>query len=109
MKNLVWATAVTIGLATTIMTCQAQSTNSRAGDGTENFEFSVVKGDAELKRLGLTRDEANRRNPMAEKQWRKAWATKGQKGDSETYKRIRRETSPPAPGAPATPSSKPAP
>jgi hypothetical protein len=109
MKNLVLATAVMIGLAMTTMASQAQSANRQAGDGTENFEFSVVKGDAELKRLGITREEANRKNPVAEKQWRKAWATKGQKGDTETYNRIRHETSPPAPSVPATPSSKPAP
>ena len=69
--------------------------NWNGGDGTQGLVFSVVKSDAELKEIGITRAEANRRNPAAEKQWRDAWAAKGTKADNETYRKIRQATTAP--------------
>lgn len=59
-------------------------------------EVVIVASDLALKTAGTTRVEYNKKNPSAEKAWRKAWAAEGQKWDSRELAGIRKNTSRPA-------------
>lgn len=69
--------------------------NLKGGDGTQGFEFPIVRSDADIKKMGLTRELYNKQNPAAESQWRRAWAAKGTKQDMSTFQIVRRNTTAP--------------
>lgn len=69
--------------------------NLNGGDGTQGFEFPMVRSDADIKKMGLTREQFNKQNPAAESQWRRAWAAQGTKRDMSTFQLIRRNTTAP--------------
>ena len=69
--------------------------NLNGGDGTQGFEFPIVRSDADIKKMGLTREQFNKQNPAAESQWRRAWSAKGTKQDMSTFQIVRRNTTAP--------------
>lgn len=58
----------------------------------------IVRSDQALKDAGMTREQYNKSNPAAEKEWRKAWAAEGQKWDDKRLATIRELTSKPKGG-----------
>lgn len=70
---------------------------SHAAIAANTFDDLVyVPGDRALATAGTTRAEYNKKNPAAEKAWRKAWAAEGQKWDSRELAGIRQTTSKPS-------------
>lgn len=87
-------TLVTITLISTSSLADSRL-NLNGGDGTQGFEFPIVRSDADIKKMGLTRERYNKQNPAAESQWRRAWAAKGTKQDMSTFQIVRRNTTAP--------------
>lgn len=63
-----------------------------------DFHFIVVKDDAYLKSIGMTRAQYNAKCPVCATDWRKAWRVDGTKDDMTVYREIRKGTQSPKAG-----------